>query len=776
MLLTTLYARFFRSFNFDYLRQNNDTAARLPWDTLDEATYYPFVSIDLERDVTTVVGANESGKSQLITAIQCLLGTAPINPRDFCRYSPFFGVRGRMPVPEFGGYFTQLNAEERSALQNITSDVSDGAFWLFRLTGGARLYVQRGSAVTYFDVSAVQVESLRLPKPRRIEASVVLPSSVSLYDLVQNVSSPDLRDRSAWAAVHRDLKLQEATYAQPTATSQLLPPMPARLTYDENRAQSSLALVRQLFERVGGVDPRAFEELLYAEAADDGYASAIVASMSAALATTLNFPKWWSQDRDFALEVHKEGFHLVLTMRDRTGQTYTFSERSGGMQHFLSYFIQYQAYGPVEPGRSEILLMDEPDAFLSTQGQQDLLRVFQSYAHPETAGREAAQVLYVTHSPFLIDKNRPERIRVLEKGYGEEGTRVVAKVNVEQYEPLRSAFGSFHADTAFIGNCNLLVEGPADQILFSGLSAAITKTPTKRSALDLNTLTLVPVHGATQYRYSLHLTRGKDLDRPAVIVLMDSDREGRAARVDLEHGFGDRDIIDPNLIFAVGDLALDSLSIDVDVVEEPEDLVPADVARRAALQIARDYLSADDVKEIENKLPDPLPIDGASRLFDQVQKAVKAGSKTIQRPLVIGKKEFARAVSKLAQDDAVDPPEATVRLYNNFALLFERINEMQLLADRESTEERVTQVIKRLVERFKRDHRSQSTRFAFGNFLAEVESHLEGTTPEEEGIRQVIRELRAEAKVSEAPLEDVEEFMRLRNRLGDLIWGVRRLS
>jgi hypothetical protein len=69
---------------------------------------------------------------------------------------------------------------------------------------------------------------------------------------------------------------------------------------------------------------------------------------------------------------------------------------------------------------------------------------------------------------FLIDKNNADRIRVLEKGVGDEGTRVVRNVSRNPYEPLRSAFGAFVAETTFIGNCNLMVEGPADQILLGG--------------------------------------------------------------------------------------------------------------------------------------------------------------------------------------------------------------------------------------------------------------------------------------------------------------------
>jgi hypothetical protein len=127
LILDKLYVRFFRSFNFDYLRQEKDDVEEHPWDIVvsDERSYYPFVNVDLERDITTVVGANEAGKSQLITAIQCLLGDKPISPRDFCRYSLFFSVQGTLPVPEFGGHFTNLTTEERSALSSVASNTGE---------------------------------------------------------------------------------------------------------------------------------------------------------------------------------------------------------------------------------------------------------------------------------------------------------------------------------------------------------------------------------------------------------------------------------------------------------------------------------------------------------------------------------------------------------------------------------------------------------------------------------------------------------------------------
>ena len=41
----------------------------------------------------------------------------------------------------------------------------------------------------------------------------------------------------------------------------------------------------------------------------------------------------------------------------------------------MSYYVQLLAHEFPPDGRTEILLMDEPDAYLSSQGQQDLLRI-----------------------------------------------------------------------------------------------------------------------------------------------------------------------------------------------------------------------------------------------------------------------------------------------------------------------------------------------------------------------------------------------------------------
>ena len=83
--LKTLYVRFYKSFNYDYLRKSHVDAVPDPWDKVgDTDLFFPFIRVPLEPDITTVVGANESGKSQLLGAIKSLLTGEDIqNPHDF---------------------------------------------------------------------------------------------------------------------------------------------------------------------------------------------------------------------------------------------------------------------------------------------------------------------------------------------------------------------------------------------------------------------------------------------------------------------------------------------------------------------------------------------------------------------------------------------------------------------------------------------------------------------------------------------------------------------
>ena len=119
MRLHAVYARFYRSLNYDFIRASGDNYIPDPWDATPEGDY-PFVRLKLRPGITTIVGANESGKSQVLSAIEAALTGKGVGRSDFCRYSRFFGVHKDILLPEFGVVFADVSPEEVSLIERMS--------------------------------------------------------------------------------------------------------------------------------------------------------------------------------------------------------------------------------------------------------------------------------------------------------------------------------------------------------------------------------------------------------------------------------------------------------------------------------------------------------------------------------------------------------------------------------------------------------------------------------------------------------------------------------
>lgn len=123
----------------------------------------------------------------------------------------------------------------------------------------------------------------------------------------------------------------------------------------------------------GGVVPAAFAELRREiNAGKTGPSKGLQDGINDQLAMSLSLDDWWSQDEEFKLIVQIGGTDVKLLISDKTTRnSYSFDERSGGLRHFLSYLVQYRTrLAEIESGEGDwILLMDEPDAYLSNTAQ-----------------------------------------------------------------------------------------------------------------------------------------------------------------------------------------------------------------------------------------------------------------------------------------------------------------------------------------------------------------------------------------------------------------------
>ncbi|MFE0151034.1 ATP-dependent endonuclease [Nonomuraea sp. NPDC059007] len=778
MIIAAVLIRFYRSFNFDYLRKAADGFAPQPWDVLEsDDLQYPFVRVPLEASVTTVVGANESGKSQMLSAIKCALTGAGIKRGDFCRYSQFFAVNKSMAYPDFGLEFRNLDKDQLVALAKVcktTLDEGSNSFMMFRVNGeGPEIYLSRSTGWERHVVQDKKALTSLLPQWFEIDRDVALPDSVPLKYLAEGRLSVGTGPRKAR---HSFLNLvlenapslfggsaEQTASAAPTLMSAF-----ASVNVSTDAHDRQLALADDLLLKVAGINRVSFQELLKAaEDGRDGFANGIVEQMNRELAGKLNFPKWWSQDSQFQLLLTLRDQDLVFTIRDRTGTEYSADERSSGLKYFLSYFVQYLAHEPPKSGVPEILLMDEPDAFLSNTGQQDLLRIFEDFASPQKPERRPVQVVYVTHSPFLIDKNHGERIRVLEKGDGDEGTRVVRNAARNHYEPLRSAFGSFVAETTFIGNCNLVLEGMSDQVMLAGMSARLRRLKAaSMDHLDLNTLTLVPAGSASQIPYLVYLARGRDVDRPAVIVLLDSDKSGDLAAKELKKGPNGKPVIADRFILQLGDLSAEELTSTLPKgVVAIEDLVPLPIALAAVKRYADEFLDPQEAGDLKGLVPESIDFEGSSGTHDALERAAAAKVKGFH----LDKIGFARSVMDAIDHDDDIPAEATAIMDVNFRVLFRELGRRQRQALREIATEKISAKIKRLKRGFLLDHPSGATHEQATLLLEDIEAGLDNSVAAED-LKSHIRAIRRDFKLEDEPNEPIEDFKAFRDALETLAY------
>jgi len=187
--------------------------------------------------------------------------------------------------------------------------------------------------------------------------------------------------------------------------------------------------------------------------------------------------------------------------------------RSTGFRWFVSFVASFFEF---EKNRNIVLLLDEPGLSLHARAQKDLLDAIDAHL---TVGR---QVIYTTHSPFMVRTEALHRARIVEDRGPEVGSIVTNEAGVtsdpDTLFPLQAALGYDIAQNLFIGNRNILVEGTSDVLYLAVMSANLGRLG--RTSFPDNAR-LLPSGGATNIPTFLALLGGQ-LD---VVVLLDGNAQ-----------------------------------------------------------------------------------------------------------------------------------------------------------------------------------------------------------------------------------------------------------
>lgn len=502
-------------------------------------------------DVTCLVGKNESGKTTILQAIERL---NPFNAarseydrtRDYPRkhLSDYDTLHGSKPANVVRSVWSMNDAEVgkiegilgKGCLQSrevtILKGYAKGTIWDFKL--------DHRKTLDHLIASAGCTEEGK-------QALSKFTSSETLHDHIAklgNEASDGMKKLMATIAGFRDHSIICA------AIDQLhMPKFMYFSNYDRMSGDVSIEKLKQDITNNTVTDgDRVFLDFLnFAGTSLDDLASInqyehLTAKVEAAsIKISKQIFDYWSQNQQlkvrFTIDAARAGdpapFNTGTIMRARVynhlhDMTVPFSDRSAGFIWFFSFLV---SFSQVKKSQSDaVILLDEPGLNLHGKAQSDLLRYIEEKLKPDH------QVVYTTHSPFMVPPDRLDWVRTVEdvveqKGpvtFESHGTKVggeVLSTDRDTLFPLQAALGYEITQSLFVGKHTLLVEGPSD-ILYIKAASNELKTR-KRTPLD-NRWTICPSHGVDKVAAFLSLFGGNKLH---VAILLDYVK-GQKAKVD----------------------------------------------------------------------------------------------------------------------------------------------------------------------------------------------------------------------------------------------------
>ena len=241
---------------------------------------------------------------------------------------------------------------------------------------------------------------------------------------------------------------------------------------------------------------------------------------SAASQLTLSFKKWWLQG-DYIFGFEADGNHFRINVSDKLRpEAIELEGRSRGLQWFFSFFLVFLVETKEEHSNT-ILLLDEPGLSLHPIAQYDLAKFFRKLS-------EDNQLIYTSHSPFLIDMENLANVKAVYIDTETGRTKVSANLRynetdaVKSIYPVHAALGLTVSDTLLLGCLPVLVEGPSDQIYLNLIKRYLIGIGELKNSKEI---VFIPTGGVKGMAPVAKLLSSRDDSLPQ--VLLDSDKAGK---------------------------------------------------------------------------------------------------------------------------------------------------------------------------------------------------------------------------------------------------------
>src|SRR3984893_9274039 len=225
----------------------------------------------------------------------------------------------------------------------------------------------------------------------------------------------------------------------------------------------------------------------------------------------------WAQNA-YKVQFRADGqrFFTEIEELDKNIGMLPLEEQSRGFKWFFSFDLRFM-HDSDRTFAECVLLLDEPGMHLHPGGQDDLLRRFDAYARENT-------LIYTTHLPFLVDVRDPNRIHVMKEREDRSATvsNDLAASGPDEKLTLQAALGMKASQQELVAHKNLVVAGSDELFILTALSSLLERSDRPGLADDI---AIIAAGSASAIVYRATFMVGQGLE---VVALFDSDDEGRA--------------------------------------------------------------------------------------------------------------------------------------------------------------------------------------------------------------------------------------------------------
>lgn len=455
-------------------------------------------------DITCLVGKNEAGKTAILQALYRLnpiienegnFDVTDDYPRAYVEdYQQDIENQKRKPAIVIRASFC-LDSEE---VIEIESEFAKGVLDNLEFTFSKNYENERFFILNINEARCVQSIIDKAELPKRLSTSLLKATNIKvLRELIRSINSTDNSDHLKRL---NDVlnKIGEKPLSQYIFDNFIYRHIPKFMYFDEYYQMKGHENLEALSKRIN--ENRQFKSdyplLGLLELARISFDEVLNSTRTQELVNKLEgasnhlsrkILNYWSQNQHIELrfdvrparpqdpEGMTTGTNIWARVYDSKHKVSTLlGSRSRGFVWFFSFLAWFDKQQKVK--EPLILLLDEPGLFLHGKAQEDLLH----YIEEELKAKH--QVIYTTHSPFMVDSQKFERVRIVqdkemdtteELPKDERGTKVLSDVleaTDDSLFPLQGALGYEIYQTLFVGPNNLVVEGVSDLIVLQTIS------------------------------------------------------------------------------------------------------------------------------------------------------------------------------------------------------------------------------------------------------------------------------------------------------------------